>query len=201
MSFLFIKIASVVQKHCLFTILHTLNMPYLWKWFSSKEYCLLCKQASSWNPLLGHFFSLLFTFGFSSCLNIKLRKITANKFCDMTFCLRYLHFKPLNIYKHIPLPKIKRKGKTIHISGFTTELGLKTVSSTSVPWIFSVPFGWAVVVFSRTWHMILNPFMGYPTTAERSDGRLISLWNICNTNLRTRPCIFWKLRRVHRLPY
>lgn len=37
---------------------------------------------------------------------------------------------------------------------------------------------------------ILNPFLGYHTTAERADGRLTSLWNINNTDLRTRPCIF-----------
>lgn len=132
-SCLFINIASIVQKHCLFTLLHTLNMPYLWKWFSSKQYCLLCKQTSSWNPLLGHFFSYYSPLGsvlvlIWSGLNIKLQKITANKFCDMTFCLRCLHFKPLNIYRHIPLfslPKIKHRKENILNSGCTTKLGRK----------------------------------------------------------------------------
>lgn len=68
---------------------------------------------------------------------------------------------------------------------------MKAISSTSVPWILSVLFGGAMVVCLAghgTWHWTL--WLGYHTTAERSDGRLVSLWNICNTNLRTRPSIF-----------
>lgn len=130
-SFLFINIASIV---CLFTVLHTLNMPYLWKWFSSKQYCFVCCANKHHDEILylGTSFHYCSPLGFVllliwSSLNIKLWKITANKFCDMAFCLRCLHFKPMKVYKYIPLfslPKIKKK-ESIHISGCTTKLGWK----------------------------------------------------------------------------
>lgn len=85
-----------------------------------------------------------------STLNIKLQKITANKFRDMTFLLRCLHFKPLNIYKHIPLfslPKIKKEKENSDISGCTTKLGWK-LFLLLVPWPLSVLCGGAVVVCS-----------------------------------------------------
>lgn len=125
-----------------------------------------------------------------SGLSIKLQKITANKFCDMTFGLRCLHFEPLNICKHIPLfslPKVKNKNSLN--SGCTTKLGWKLF--TSVPWILSNLFGGAVVMCLAghgTWYWPL--LLEYCTAAERSDGRLIFLWNIYNTNLRTRASIF-----------
>lgn len=122
-SFLFINIASIVQKHCLFTIQHTLNMPYLWKWLSSKQYCFVCYANKHHDEILYlvtsfHYYSPLgFVFVLIwSSLNIKLWKITANKFCDMTFCLRCLHFKPMKVYKYIPLfslPKIKKRKESI----------------------------------------------------------------------------------------
>lgn len=72
--------------------------------------------------------SFLLVLIWSSNLSIKLCKITANTFCDMAFCLRCLHFKPLNVYNYVlffSLPKIKKKKENIYISGCTTKLGWK----------------------------------------------------------------------------
>lgn len=66
------------------------------------------------------------------------------------------------------------------------QIGMKAISSTSVPIVCSI---WRSHggMFSSTWHMIVNPFLGYPTTAERSDGRMTSLWNIYNANVEPDP--------------
>lgn len=69
------------------------------------------------------------------------------------------------------------------------QIGLKAISSAGVPFVCSA---WRSHggVFSRTWHVRLSPFLGYPTAAGRSAGSLPSLWNVHNTNFKTRPCIF-----------
>lgn len=139
-----------------------------------------------------------------SGLNIKLQKIRANKFCDMTFCSRCLHFKPLNIYKHIPLfslPRIKKEKANTHISGCTTKLGWKLFPLLACLeyCLFCLEEPWWCV-YQDMAHHDTKPFPGVSYNCRETWWKIDFSLQHSQHRLKNQAQYFWKLRGVQGLP-